>query len=309
MHSLLPTDAGPLSEPPANLPSDLAGLRAELDRLDDALHDLVMQRARVVEQVGAIGVKGRVALRPGREASIIRRLLERHTGRLPRSTIVRMWRELVAGTTAMQGPFAIAVCDSDPARAYSAAAHEHFGALVPMQVHRTPAQAIGQVSAGLAAAAVLPMPAEGELPGAAWWTALLHHDDPRIHVTARLPFWSQRPEGAPRVQALVVTAVPPDPSGADRSLLGLEVALEVSRDRLGQALTAAGFEPGTTILRRDPGAPDAHALVDVAGLVADDDPRLARLTAILRPPIVLGAYAVPLSAAMTSNGTPSQGAV
>jgi chorismate mutase len=275
----------------------LATLRAELDRLDDAVHDLLMQRAAVVEQVAAIGVKGRVALRPGREASIIRRLLARHGGRLPRSTVVRIWRELVGGTTAMQGPFTIAVCDPDPTCAYAAAAHEHFGALAPLHLHRTPAQAIREVSAGIAAAAVLPVPAEGEAPGAAWWTALLQRDDPRIHVTARLPFWSPRPEGAPRVQALVVCAVAPDPSGADRSLLGLEVGLEVSRDRLGQSLAAAGFETGTIILRRDAGAGVAHALVDVTGFVADSDPRAAALTAILRPPIVLGAYAVPIAGA------------
>jgi hypothetical protein len=99
------------------------------------------------------------------------------------------------------------------------------------------------------------------------------------------------------VQALVVCAVAPDPSGADRSLLGLEVGLEVSRDRLGQSLAAAGFETGTIILRRDAGAGVAHALVDVTGFVADSDPRAAALTAILRPPIVLGAYAVPIAGA------------
>ena len=294
-HSVLPT-AEPTA-PEAAAPASLADLRAELDRLDDAVHDMLMQRALVVEQVAAIAVKGPVALRPGREASIIRRLLDRHAGRLPRSTIVRIWRELVGGATAMQGSFTIAVCDTDPACAYSAAAREQFGALAPLRVHRTPAQAIREVSAGLAAAAVLPVPAEGEPAGAAWWTALLQRDDPRIHVTARLPFWSPRPEGAPRVQALVVCAVPPDPSGADRSLLGLELAPEVSRDRLGQALTAAGFEPGVTILRRDPGAGMSRALADVAGFVTDGDPRAAALTAVLRPPIVLGAYAVPLSGA------------
>ena len=152
------------------------------------------------------------------------------------------------------------------------------------------------MSAGSAGAAVLPVPADGEPPGAAWWTALLHRDDPRIHITARLPFWAVRPEGAPGVQAFVVSAAPPDPSGADRSLLGLEVTTEVSRDRLSHALTMAGFEPGATILRRDPGAGAAHGLADVAGFVADADPRLAALTAILRPAIVLGAYGVPIPA-------------
>ena len=47
------------------------------------------------------------------------------------------------------------------------------------------------------------------------------------------------------------------------------------------------------ILRRDQGAPVAHALVEVDGFLTDDDPRLAGLDAVLRRPVVLGAYAIP----------------
>ena len=61
------------------------------------------------------------------------------------------------------------------------------------------------------------MPTEGEAPAAAWWTALLHQDERRIRVAARLPFWAPRPEGSPKMQALVVSAAVPDPSGRDRS--------------------------------------------------------------------------------------------
>ena len=275
-----------------DVPTDLAALRSELDGLDDALHDLVMRRAGIVARIGQLAAKGAVKLRPGREATIIRRLLARHQGPFPRANLVLLWRQLLNGMTAVQAPCSLAVCDPDPAGAYAALAREHFGALATLRVYRTPAQAIGEVSAGTATAAILPMPAEGDSPSGAWWTALLHRDDPRIHVTARLPFWAPRPEGAPKVQALVASAAPPDPSGADRSLLGLEVPPEQSRARLSQALAAAGLDAGHTVLRRDPAA--ARMLVDVAGFVADSDPRLHALAATLRPPIVLGAYAVPI---------------
>ena len=141
---------------------------------------------------------------------------------------------------------------------------------------------------------MLPVPAEGEAPADAWWTALLHPDDPRIHVVARLPFWAARPQGTPGVQALVVAAAPPDPSGADRSLLGLELPLEVSRDRLATALEAVGLQAGLVILRHDPGATTARVLADVEGFVTDADPRLDALQPVLRRPVLLGAYAVPI---------------
>jgi chorismate mutase len=303
MSSPAPLDVPPASDPSSNEappPQDgwpqepngkLAALRAELDGIDDALHDLLVQRAAVVERVAKSGKAS--AYRPGREAAIIRRLLARHSGELPPQTLVRIWRELLAGTTAMQGGFSIAVCQADAAAGFIQAAREHFGALTPVHVHRSPAQSIAEVSAGTASAAVLPMPSETEPPRAAWWTALLHRDSPRIHVVARLPFWVRRPDGAPAVQALVIAAAAPDPSGRDRSLLGLELDLDVSRARLNAAVVASGFAPGTVILRRDAGAQVAHALVEVEGYLTEDDPRLVGIATSLRPPVVLGAYAVP----------------
>ncbi len=273
-------------------PPDLTTLRAELDQLDDAMHALLVRRAETVAAVAALGVKGAVPLRPGREAAIIRRLLARNAGTaLPDLAIVRIWRELLASMTQQQRRMAITVADPTDTPGMTHLAREHFGAATPLRIRRSAAQAVSEVSAGLAGAAVLPVPAEGETDAAAWWTALLHQDDPRIHVVARLPFWAPRAEGLPNTQALVVCAAAPDPSGADRSLLGLELPAEVSRARLFTFMTAAGFAPGPMILRRRDSV--MHALVDVDGFVYDQDLRLRDLPT-LRPPVVVGAYAIPI---------------
>ena len=295
MSSTLPADAG---APPA---PTLEVLRGELDRIDDAIHDLLMERASAVVRIAALRAKGPVPLRPGREAAILRRLLRRHRGPLPLGTVALVWREIVSAGASMQGKLLVAVCEAPDGWEFAAAAREHFGALTALRIGRTPAQAIGEVSAGRAVAAVLPVPREDEPPAAAWWTALLHKDEPRISVVARLPFWTARPDGAPGVQAMLVSAAPPDPSGDDRSLIGLELPAEVSRARLGTALAAAGLPASNVILRRDRGDGPAQALIDVAGFVHDDDPRLATVASVLRPPVVLGAYAVPFT-------PPSQGA-
>lgn len=283
-----------LSSPPvqpAEPGGSLAALRAELDALDDALHATLIRRAAVVARVAAVK-NGGVALRPGREAAIIRRLLSRHSGPLAPQAIVRIWREMLAGMTAIQGKFAVAVADTEPDMPQAVLAREHFGALTSLRIHRRPAQAIGDIAAGRTSAAVLPMPAEGEPAADSWWHGLLHRDAPRIHIVAMLPFWMPRPEGASRGQALVASAVPPDPSGADHSLLGLEAPAELSRARLGGVLKEAGFEVGQMLTHRHPGAAEVDMLVDVAGFVTDDDPRLAAIRA--HRPVVLGAYALPL---------------
>ena len=258
------------TEPIADAPPapSLADLRAQLDRVDDAIHDLLMRRAEVVGEVARLVASGKVAFRPGREAEIIRRLLARHDGALPRRVLPRLWRELFAATTAMQGSFVIAVCEPAPAAGFLACAREHFGALTPLHAHSSPARAIAEVSAGTATAAVLPLPQEEEPAAAAWWTTLLHQDEPRIHVVARLPFWAPRAEGAPQVQALVVAAAAPDPSSRDRTLLGFDLPPEMSRARLSAACAAAGLAPAAMILRRDAAAQTAQG-ADRGGRLRD----------------------------------------
>jgi hypothetical protein len=93
---------------------------------------------------------------------------------------------------------------------------------------------------------------------------------------------------------MVVAAIAPDPSGHDRSLVGLELSTDVSRARLTAALITAGLQPTAVILIREAGLPTARALVEVDGFVGDEDQRLSKIGSLLRPPVVLGAYAVPL---------------
>jgi chorismate mutase-like protein len=260
---------------------DLGALRAQLDTIDDRLHDLLIERAKVVESVARAGKRS--AFRPGREAAIIRRLLARHHGALPARTIGRMWREMLAGTTAMQAPIVVAVCETEPGAPITQAAREHFGALTPIHVHTSPARALAEVSAGTAAVAVLPYPSERET----WWTTLSNHI-PRVHIIARLPFWAERREGAPGAPALVVAADAPDASGLDRGFLCLELKRETSRTRLMAALAAAGFAAGPI----ETSGP--LALIDVEGFLTTDDPRLAALSEFAHP-VVLGAYAEPIT--------------
>lgn len=298
-----PASSGPAAPGPSGGPSgagiaepaavegwrsgDLAALRTELDGIDNALHDLLMQRARIVEYVGRSGKPA--AFRPGREASIIRRLLRRHQGALPAVSVVRIWRELLAGTTAMQGGFSLAVCDGEGA-VLTQLAREHFGALTPLRAYGSAERALLDVGLGAASVAVLPYPSGAET----WWVALLHRET-RLHIVGRLPFWGPRPDGAPSAQALVVASTPADASEADRSWLGLECDDEVSRARLSVAVSEAGLTQRSIVTARQQGL--ATALVEVEGYVSDDDPRLSKLGCVQRRAIVLGCCAQPVGGA------------
>ncbi len=263
----------------------LPALRAELDRIDDAVHDLLIQRGEIVEYVARSGKPA--AFRPGREASILRRLLGRHHGALPPVAICRIWRELLAGTTSMQGGFSLAVCESDDRASVTQLAREHFGALTPLQVYGSPREALADVGGGLASAAVLPYPSET----VDWWVRL-PKCEPRLHVIGRLPFWRQRPTGAPALEALVVAATQSDPSGDDRSLLDLECDGSVTLAQLSSELSRVGLTVETLVARRQESS-TLHVMADVGGYLADGDLRLGNFGGLVGRPIVLGNYAMP----------------
>lgn len=274
-----------MPDTPATPPAaaEIVALRAEIDALDDAMHDLLMQRAAVVARLAGSRAKGSGSpLRPGREAAVLRRLLARHAGPLRRERIVRIWREIFMASTAIQGAFSVAA--HAPHSAEARLAREHFGPITPIRVHPTPARALAAVSAGEASVAVLPAPAEADGAEVPWWARL---DVPRLQVVARLPF-IDAPSGP---AALVVAPVPPDASGEDRSLLLIEAEADAPRGRIAQALAEAGL-PGSALLVLRAG--DATlALAEVEGFLAADDPRLAALPWTRRT--ILGAYAAPVA--------------
>lgn len=260
----------------------LQALRAEIDALDDAMHDLLMRRAAVVARMATSRAKTGAGspLRPGREAAVLRRLLTRHSGALSRGAVVRIWRQIFMAHTAIQGAFTAAIAASGEAAQTLALAREHFGAATPLTPFASPAQALAVLSAGKASVAVLPAP-KGEGEGA-WWQSL---EAPRLSVVARLPFVA---DAAHADAALVIAPVPADASGEDQSLLRMEGSADATRDNFAQKLTEAGLAGRILSLTRQGGR--SLALAEIDAYLAAGDLRLAGLNAVL-----LGAYAVPVA--------------
>jgi len=286
------------AETPEQAASRLAALRGEIDRLDDLLHDTLMLRATIVEELAASRVKRGTPYRPAREAQILRRLLGRHHGRLPRQAVVGIWREMLAATIAMQGSFNVAVWNPEAGAGTVSLAREHFGSITPIRWVRSTAQVLYAVAEGEAQAGVLPLPQDdpnAEGANDPWWISLMRGERPAVSVIARLPFVTARTEGASRAAALVVAALPPEPSGDDRSLVAFHSTDEVSRARIADRLVAAGLPPLNLVLHR-PDRSEAACLAEVEGLVSGDDPRLAALVesgAAVTKPAVIGGWPVP----------------
>lgn len=255
----------PDTSPPAAPAPDLAALRGEIDRLDDAIHDLLMRRVEVVARLAASRAKGDgPAIRPGREAVILRRLLARHAGPLPRAALVRLWRELLGATTTLQAPLTVAAWLPD---AGIEVLRAHLGMAAPVTRCADDLAALAAFAEGRTALVALP-------PSGRWWRT---HYPSKLFVVARLPFFGGA-EAVSGTTVFLLSPTPPDPSGEDRSLVRLPARAEA-------ALSAAGLA-GAGLARADD-----LVLVEVPGVIAPGDPRLAALGAT-----ILGSYAAPLTA-------------
>ena len=170
-------------------------LRAQLDALDDQIHDLLMRRAAVVENVARTGGKSGTKIRPGREAIILRRLLERHAGALPPQAIIRFWREMFGAALIIEGG-----ADGGGVRwrwreDRLALAREHFGPFTPVRRHHNPAQSLADLARIRRQLAVLPPPGEDDEAHGGWWPMLTASGPHRLFVIAKIPFWPKRLEG------------------------------------------------------------------------------------------------------------------
>ena len=174
----------------------LPELRGEIDRIDAAMHQLLMQRGDIIDRL--IKVKRTAesgsAFRPAREADMMRRLVERHRGILPLDTAESIWRVNIATFTYVQAPFRLHADLSAGDAAMRDSARFHFGFTVPFVTHMGASGVVAAVAASqgdLGLVPAIPMAGSG-----AWWTAL-EGNAPKI--IARLPFLERadHPAGFP----------------------------------------------------------------------------------------------------------------
>lgn len=273
----------------------LDALRREIDRIDEEIHDLLMRRAAVVDEIRhSKGAEGGPYLRPGREAAILRRLLARHSGNLPKASLVRIWREIMAAVAQLQEPFTVAVFAPAEFPGYWDLARDHFGSATPMTRYASVDHVIRAASDGPNTIAVLPYPHEASSDP--WWRFLASEDEGALRVVARLPFF-RVPGRAENVTAFAVARMDPEETGRDRSLFAVETANEVSRSHFQSALKQTGFDPRFVgeWARAEKGF--LH-LVEIADFVTLDDPRFERLRewqeGAITHIIPVGGYAEPL---------------
>ena len=216
----------------------LADLRKEIDRIDEAMHRLLIERSEIIDRLIAVkrSQESGSAFRPAREAEMMRRLVKRHKGILPLDTVESIWRVIISTFTYVQAPFSVHADLSAGDALMRDSARFHFGFTVPFVAHMGAAAVVAAVSASKGDLGLVPALA---VPGAgAWWSALEFDSAPKI--IARLPF-VERADHPAAMPVFVLSRVAADAMAtrfADWSNLLFDQALHAEG---GQLDDPAGF--------------------------------------------------------------------
>lgn len=136
--------------PKSNGPSDLNGLRQQIDSIDSQIHELLNQRAQCAQQVAEVKLREHAAqgfapetqqfesnrdsssaqqllfYRPEREAQVLERVKQANKGPLADDTVAYIFREIMSACLALEKPLDVAYLG--PQGTFSqAAALKHFG--------------------------------------------------------------------------------------------------------------------------------------------------------------------------------------
>jgi chorismate mutase len=207
-------------QPPAQPPA-LDDLRKEIDRIDEAMHQLLMERGEIIDRLISVKRSQETgsAFRPAREAEMMRRLVKRHKGILPLDTAESIWRVIISTFTYVQSPFSVHADLSAGDALMRDSARFHFGFTVPFVAHMGASAVVAAVSTSKGDLGLVPafaVPAVG-----AWWSALEFDAAPKI--IARLPF-VERADHPAALPVFVLSRVAADAMATDAPVWSVRVS-------------------------------------------------------------------------------------
>ena len=278
----------------------LDALRQKIDAIDTQIHDLLMARTKVVEQVRDHKHGQAIKIRPAREAEILYRLAARHQGVFPLRDLSHIWRIIIMATLSIEGPFSIAVYMPQSDSGLWDLARDQYGSFTEMTGFGSAHLVIEAVQSQKATVGSLSLPRHGDAQP--WWPHLANNNDARPRVIARLPFAGSGNAREQHIEALAICPVKQEQTEHDRTLIAIEATESISARQLNQAFKTLTLEATDIQTWQDDQRPQTWLnLVELTGFVAEDDRRLERIAEALgssvRRIVPLGGYGLPLTTA------------
>ena len=261
----------------------LADLRRDIDRIDAAMHELLIERGEIIDQLIAVKKTEETgsAFRPAREADMMRRLVRRHHGSLPLDTAESIWRVIISTFTYVQAPFAVHADLSAGDALMRDSARFHFGFTVPFVAHMGAATVVEAVSGSKGDLGLVPAFAIAD--AGPWWTALEFTSAPKI--IARLPF-VERPDHPAALPVFVISRVAADAMVTETETWSMRVS------GWSAAAVQALAELADVIAVPDRAFDGAALLISVpTGRIREVSAELVKIGASIRSSALVGSHA------------------
>ena len=135
----------------------LQNIRNKIDSIDNKIHDLLIERAEIVEKVVEEKRKYKeanlVVYRPSREHEILVRIIQRHKGNLPEKSLINIWRNLISSYINMQAELTLNFSST-----LDKIVNNHFGGDIKKEKTTTAIEALKKLNENKVNITVLPYP-------------------------------------------------------------------------------------------------------------------------------------------------------
>jgi chorismate mutase-like protein len=135
----------------------LQNIRNKIDIIDNKIHDLLIERAEIVEKVVEEKRKYKeanlVVYRPSREHEILVRIIQRHKGNLPEKSLINIWRNLISSYINMQAELTLNFSST-----LDKIVNNHFGRDIKKEKTTTAIEALKKLNENKVNITVLPYP-------------------------------------------------------------------------------------------------------------------------------------------------------
>lgn len=268
--------------------------RNAIDEIDQSILALLKHRIDIVSRVGEYKSQQskegqsdvRSFARPGREAEMVRNLLEDSEGVYPKETIIAIWRNIIGASLFHEQSVNVAVHCSPETEGLYWLTREYFGSFVPLLCLSDSIKVVEEVCSGKAGFGILPYPAKDVSP---WWATLAKATDSTVKIFAHVPFIVDDALHQPGHQALAIASVIPERTRSDISLLVVQT--DISQGDIPAILFRSGLH-GNVL---DSYEEESLYLVAVTGFY--DNPQaeeLSGLSDVFTNIYPVGSYATPV---------------
>lgn len=270
--------------------SETSDFKKSIYKIDNKIHELLIERTELIEA----NAKSNIAkLMLGKEASIIKKLLKKHKGNLPKIVIARIWREILTASASLNNETHVAVLANSGKDNLAKVTQEHFGSNVEYVNYSSSGQIMNAITTNESQLGVVPCD-NHVINQHPWWTSLKVQDGNNcMSIVAKLPFLMSKNEND-NEEGYVVAVSKPDESGDDITIISIEAKGEISISTILEQLEKLGFKNAKLVISCAVDGETKFFLIEVDGYITEDDKALKNAEEFFDDIHIIGAYAKPI---------------